>query len=88
MLLLNTFNCNKMSRTLGDIYIDPKHGFSGINNLRRKAVELGIKNINNHDIKNALSDQLTYTLHNLFEKNFVKKKSMYIILMINGRLIW
>ncbi len=72
--IINTFNCIKMSRTLVDLYTDPKYGFSGINNLRRKAVELGIKNINSHDIKNTLSDQSTYTLHKPVRKKFRKEK--------------
>lgn len=63
-----------MTRSLEDIYTDPKDGFSGINNFHRKARELGFKNINRHDIKNILSDQLPYTLHKPVRKNFRKEK--------------
>jgi len=66
-----------MNTDLSKIYNNPKTGFSGINNLLRKAKDAKIKNIKQGDIEQFLRTQLPYTLHKPVRKNF-KKEKVYV----------
>jgi hypothetical protein len=50
-----------MNKELNKLYTNPSIGFSGINNLLRKAKESKIKNIKQQDVVNYLKGELPHT---------------------------